>query len=60
MNPTNTVRAILRDHPAARYDVTHAYIIYLSQYAGENIHIENLINLATFLRTWQRYRRSFL
>lgn len=60
MKPTAIVRAILRDHPVSRYDVTHAYIIYLSQFTGGAIQIEDLINIATFLRTWQRHRRSFV
>ena len=65
MSSTETVRAILREHPASRYDVTQAYLIYLGQFTiyagrviGEVATMQKVIGVATFLRTWQRHRRS--
>jgi hypothetical protein len=58
MKPTTIVRAILRDYPSTRYDETDAYMIHLIQFFSGSISIDSPIKINTFLRIWQRYRRS--
>lgn len=58
MKPTTIIRAILRDYPSTRYDETDAYLIHLKQIFSGSISIESPIKISTFLRIWQRYRRS--
>lgn len=65
MTFTAIVRAILREHPESRYDVTYAYLVYLGKFVGATLCIETLctqklIGIQTFLRIWQRHRRSFI
>ncbi len=57
MSCTNTVRAILRDRPAARYDVDLAYWSHLFDTIRSP---ERRIRIPTFLRLWQRHRRDFI
>lgn len=67
MSATQTVRAILRTHPQARFNPIQAYLIHLTQLmvdlsrrAGDDETVNRPIAIATFLRTWQRHRRTFL
>ena len=60
MSATTIVRAILREYPEARYDESRAYWIHVVQIHGGATTLEKPIKINTFLRIWQRHRRTFL
>jgi len=60
MSATTIVRAILREHPEARHDESQAYWIHVDQVISGTIDLEKPLKINTFLRIWQRHRRTFL
>ncbi len=72
MNCTETVRAILREYPETRDNSTRAYLIYLDRFSSNlnyhsiplithfgSINQDSVIRISTFLKLWQRHRKSF-